>query len=82
MLDDSSDGITANEDGAYAIVITDQEEIDTGREGVIGYRTSATDPGRFRLLKNVRSHNKIRILRTWRLNSRFAPSAGVRYDGL
>jgi hypothetical protein len=33
MLDDSNDGITADEDGAYAIVMTDQEEIDTGRVG-------------------------------------------------
>ncbi len=82
MLDDSNDGITADEDGAYAIVMTDQEEIDTGRVGVTLYQASSTDPGRFRLMKNITSRAKVRVLRTWRLKSRWAPKAGLRYDGL
>ncbi|KAI9875977.1 MAG: hypothetical protein M1830_007618 [Pleopsidium flavum] len=82
MLDDSNDGITADEDGAYAIVMTDQEEIDTGRVGVIIYQAFSTDPGRFRLMKNITSRARVRVLRSWRLKSTWAPKAGLRYDGL
>lgn len=82
MLDDSNDGITANEDGAYAVVMTDEEEIESGREGVIFYKASSTDPGRFQLMKNLTSRAPVRILRTWKLKSIWAPKAGIRYDGL
>jgi hypothetical protein len=82
MLDDSNDGIIANDDGAYAVVMTDEDEIESGREGVIFYKTPSRDPGRFQLMKNITSRNPIRVLRTWRLKSTLAPEAGIRYDGL
>ncbi len=82
MLDDSNDGIIANDDGAYAVVMTDEDEIESGREGVIFYKTPSRDPGRFQLMKNITSRNPIRVLRTWRLKSTWAPEAGIRYDGL
>lgn len=82
MIDDSSDGITANEDGAYAVVMTDEEEVESGREGVIFYKASSRDPGRFQLMKNMTNRGPVRILRTGRLKSIWAPKAGIRYDGL
>ncbi len=82
MLDDSNDGITANEDGAYAVVMTDDEEVDTGTEDMMLYKASSRDPGTFRLMRNITTRASVRILRTWRMNSTRAPKAGVRYDGL
>lgn len=82
MLDNSNDGITANENGAYAVLMTDEEEMESGREGVMFYNASSRDPGKFWLLKNLTSRAPVRVLRTWKLKSTWAPSAGIRYDGL
>ena len=82
MIDDSNDGITANEDGAYAVLMTNGEEIESGREGVVFYKASSNDPGRFPLMKNITSRAPVRVLRTWKLKSTLAPKGGIRYDGL
>ena len=82
MLDASNDGITANEDGAFAVLMTDEEEIESGREGIVLYKASSRDPGRYQLMKNLSSRAPVRILRSWKLKSTLAPKAGIRYDGL
>ena len=74
-------GITADDLGAYAIVMTDNQAIDD-TEGSTTYVASSTDNGRFKLTKNMTDHNLVRVLRTFRLNSKLAPEGGVRYDGL
>lgn len=82
MLDNSNDGITANENGAYAVLMTDEEELERGTGEVVFYNASFRDPGKFWLLKNLTSRAPVRVLRTWKLRSTLAPTAGIRYDGL
>ena len=69
-------------DGAYAILMTDNEEVEIGEENMFRYRASQKDPGSLQLMKNVHSREMVRVLRSWRLCSRLAPKAGLRYDGL
>ena len=62
--------------------MTDDEEVETSEENVFRYRASYRDPGCLQLMKNVHSRGLVRVLRSWRLFSRLAPRAGLRYDGL
>lgn len=62
--------------------MTDDEEVKTGGHAVIKYKAVQTDPGRFKLMQGVATRNPVRVLRTWRLKSPWAPQAGLRYDGL
>ena len=82
IIQGSMYGITADDSKAYAIVMTDGQEIDTAEEHMIKYIPPATDPGRFKLMKNLTSQHPVRILRTWQLHSKWKPKAGLRYDGL
>lgn len=75
-------GITADEEGAYAVLMTDDDELETGKENMIKYRSSQLDPGCFKLMKNIESRQLVRVLRSWRLSSEWRPRAGLRYDGL
>lgn len=86
IVDETSHGITANENGAYAIVLTGSCEIDLGRDGEIRYKAAVSDPGVFRLTKTMLradpEEKVVRVLRSWKLRSKIAPKAGLRYDGL
>lgn len=86
IIDETCHGITANENGAYAIVLTGSCELDLGRDREIKYEAAVSDPGVFRLTKTMlrEDHEEkvVRVLRSWKLKSKIAPKAGLRYDGL
>ena len=86
IIDETSHGITANENGAYAIVLTGNCEVDLGRDQAIRYTAAINDPGVFRLTKTMQHEDSnqkvVRVLRSWKLRSKIAPKAGLRYDGL
>lgn len=84
IIDETSCGITADEHGAYAIVLKGMEESTTGIDGLIRYSTSGSDPGVLKLTKTILSNVRgvVRVLRSWKLQSPLAPVAGLRYDGL
>lgn len=62
--------------------MTDDDELETGKEDTIKYRSSQLDPGCSKLMKNAESRQLVRVLRSWRLSSKWRPRAGLRYDGL
>lgn len=84
IIDQTSDGITANQHGAYAIVMKNHEETMTAKEGLVRYLPSSFDPGIFKLISTIRSEVRsvVRVLRSWKLKSPLAPVSGLRYDGL
>ena len=82
IIDGSAQGITADRDGAHAILMTGEEELETSTENLVKYRTSQMDPGCFKLMKNLSSRQPVRVLRSWRMSSKWKPKAGLRYDGL
>ncbi|MCJ1378322.1 hypothetical protein MMC17_001419 [Xylographa soralifera] len=82
IIHGSTNGITADVEGAYAIFMTDNEEVKTSEENIFRYWASPKDPGCLQLMKNVHSRKLVRVLRSWRLYSSLAPKAGLRYDGL
>ena len=82
IIDGSPHGITADKDGAYAILMTGEEELETGTDNLVKYRTSKFDPGCFKLMENLSSRQVVRVLRSWRMSSKWKPKAGLRYDGL
>jgi hypothetical protein len=82
IIHGSGHGITYDDEQAYAILMTGDQETGTELEGVIRYQAEPADPGRFKLLKNHLSKRPVRVLRSWKLDSKWAPKAGLRYDGL
>lgn len=84
IIDHSCKGITANDIGAYAIVLKGNEETELEQEGLIRYSISGADAGVFGLMKTISSDVRrvVRVLRSSKLRSRYAPTAGLRYDGL
>ena len=86
IIDETSHGITADENGAYAIVLKGNCETDLGREREIRYQAAVDDPGVFKLTKTMLradpDEKVVRVLRSWKLRSKIAPKAGLRYDGL
>ncbi|MCJ1387372.1 hypothetical protein MMC18_000215 [Xylographa bjoerkii] len=82
IIHGSTNGITADVEGAYAIFMTDNEEVEIGEENMFRYWASHKESGCLQLIKNVHSRGLVRVLRGWRLCSRLAPKAGLRYDGL
>ena len=61
-------------------------ETEIGRDRDIRYRAAVDDPSVFRLTKTMLREDPeekvVRVLRSWRLRSKIAPKAGLRYDGL
>ena len=61
-------------------------ETEIGRDRDIRYRAEVDDPSVFRLTKTMLREDPeekvVRVLRSWRLRSKIAPKAGLRYDGL
>ncbi|EME47406.1 hypothetical protein DOTSEDRAFT_31847 [Dothistroma septosporum NZE10] len=76
-------GIVADGGGAYAIVLTDSDEVAGSDSNHFRYRARDGDPGRYRLTAATpESRQPIRILRSHTLHSFLKPRAGIRYDGL
>lgn len=84
IIDATAWGITADQYGAYAILLRHDEEYEMSEGGLIRYFSSNKDPGVFKLANTIASDVRgvIRLLRSWRLHSRLAPAGGIRYDGL
>ncbi|KAL8967792.1 MAG: hypothetical protein Q9183_002760 [Haloplaca sp. 2 TL-2023] len=76
--------ITADEDVAYAIAMTQMMESNCSKHESCSYTAQAGDPGIFKLMATINGEQRkvIRVLRSWKLHSPLAPSAGLRYDGL
>lgn len=76
-------GIVSDSDGAYAVVLTDSDEVSGNDPNHFQYRARDGDPGRYRLTAATpESRQPVRILRSHMLHSFLKPRAGIRYDGL
>ncbi|KAL9130216.1 MAG: hypothetical protein Q9217_001561 [Psora testacea] len=79
--------ISYDDDLAYAVTLTNSQETSLAPyDGtMIQYTAPRHNHGVFGLMKTMASTSSgkvVRIFRTWRLDSRFKPAGGVRYDGL
>lgn len=80
---DSHGGIVADSKGAYAVLLTDADEISSTTPEEFVYRARDGDRGRYRLTAaTIDSRHPVRILRSHSLHSIWSPRAGIRYDGL
>lgn len=80
---EAAGGIISDAEGAYAVLMTRDEEIKVASMEVFTYRAPDHDRGRYRLTAATReSRQPVRVLRAHSLRSFYAPKAGVRYDGL
>ncbi|MCJ1440230.1 MAG: hypothetical protein MMC23_000713 [Stictis urceolatum] len=79
---DSLDGITADGKLAYAIVLDDTDELESGLDGRLVYRPAPSQLCRTRLMKSLTSRFPVRVLRSYKLFSPLKPLVGLRYDGL
>ncbi|KAF2763778.1 hypothetical protein EJ03DRAFT_340268 [Teratosphaeria nubilosa] len=77
-------GIVADAHGAYAVLMTGDEEVSSSTPNQFIYRAKHSHgSGRYRLTAATRESRKpVRILRSHTLRSFWTPKAGVRYDGL
>ena len=84
MVDETSNGITADEHRAYAIAISGAQEQELCLEGQFKYHATPNNPIAFKLTKTMISDTDkvVRGLRSYKLRSKLAPKAGLRYDGL
>lgn len=76
-------GIVSDEHGAYAILMTDEDETTSPSPERFVYRARERDRGRYRLTAATRDGRQpVRVLRSHTLRGFWSPRAGVRYDGL
>ncbi|KAJ8607834.1 hypothetical protein MRB53_040027 [Persea americana] len=76
-------GVTADKQGAYALLLAYDDELSSTSAEKFTYRSHATDKARYRLTSATRDGRQpIRVLRGHNLRSFWSPRAGVRYDGL
>lgn len=76
-------GITCDANGAYALLMTLHDEVESAGPNSFVYRARTGDSGRYRLTSaDISSRQPVRILRHHSLRSFWTPRAGVRYDGL
>ena len=87
MLDDPNSHITVGGYGAYAVIMARGKESLTAT-GTTKWqctnkdvRPFPADRGVLSLMANMRNHMDVRVLRYWKLSSKLAPKAGLRYDG-
>ncbi|CAK4031173.1 unnamed protein product, partial [Lecanosticta acicola] len=79
----SAGGIVSDSAGAYAVVMTEADEVAGSDPEMFQYRARDRDIGRYRLTSGTpESRHPIRILRSHTLHSFWKPRAGLRYDGL
>lgn len=75
--------IISSKDGAFAILLNGNDELDCTDANRFTYMAKAGDFGRYKLTAATpASRQPIRVLRYHSLHSFFAPRAGIRYDGL
>lgn len=80
---DPKGGIVADSKGAYAVLLTDGDEITAEMPEKFTYRARHGDKGRYRLTAAIiDSRQPVRILRAQTLRSFWAPRAGVRFEGM
>lgn len=88
MIDEKTvnGGITFDENGAYAILMTESDEVHgklhESNLASCTYRTRCDDRGRYILSKPDAKREPVRVLRSHKLVSLHCPKVGVRYDGL
>ena len=84
IIDKTSHAISADDGGAYAIVVNGSREVNLQRDGTFVYHAALDDPGALKLMKTMTNDTEkiVRVLRSWKLRSKLAPKAGLRYDGL
>ena len=84
IIDETSHAITADHRGVYAIVLTRAQAKDLDREGHVKFHAAQNDPEALKLIRiGISDTDKVvRVLRSWKLRSKLAPKAGLRYDGL
>lgn len=76
-------GISYDARAAYAILMTETDELLALDASRFTYRTRGTDAGRYRLTAATKAAREpVRVLRAHTLKSFWAPRAGVRYEGL
>jgi len=80
---DPSSRVIFDKRGAYALLLSGNEEIDSCDADLFTFRARSDDAGRYKLTAaSPTTREPIRILRSHTLKSFWAPRAGVRYDGL
>ncbi|KAL9028186.1 MAG: hypothetical protein Q9196_003410 [Gyalolechia fulgens] len=84
IVDNPQSWVTADDDVAYAVMMADHTESNVGQDDSCSYIPDPGDPGVFKLMATINGEkrNPVRVIRSWRLDSRLAPTAGIRYDGL
>ena len=84
IIDETSHAITADNHGAYAIVLNGAQEQGLCPDGQFKFHAALDDPGVLKMTKTMSSDTDpvVRLLRSWKLRSKLAPKAGLRYDGL
>lgn len=79
----SEGAIVSDSNGAYAVVLAGNDEIDSVDPNTFQYVARDSDPGRYRLTAGTpESRQPVRILRSHTLHSFWRPKLGIRYDGL
>lgn len=84
IIGPASKAITADKDGAYAMILKNGEETHLGEHGLTRFTSSGVDRDILQLAKPMTGDRRgtVRILRSCKLRSPLAPTAGLRYDGL
>ncbi|KAL8773377.1 MAG: hypothetical protein Q9209_001771 [Squamulea sp. 1 TL-2023] len=84
IIDNLHYRITADNHVAHAIVMTQGQETNVLKDDRSLYTPYSNDPGAVKLMATIGGEQRrtVRVLRSWRLQSNLAPSAGLRYDGL
>ncbi|KAL8686864.1 MAG: hypothetical protein Q9218_006808 [Villophora microphyllina] len=83
IVDNPNYHITADEDVAYAMAMTLNSETSSFNDESFSYKPHPNDPALFKLMATINGEQRkvVRVLRSWKLQSPLAPSAGIRYDG-
>ena len=84
IIGSASKVVTADKNGAYAMILKNGVEVQLEGCELTRYTTSGVDREVLQLSKPMIGDRRsvVRILRSSKLRSALAPPAGLRYDGL